>query len=70
MITGPGSLSVLSNMMISIEQHVDWIADAVTWARDRGTSTLEPTTVGGRLDRPRRRGRPHDAVPVGEQLVR
>jgi len=44
MITGPGSPSVLSNMMISIEQHVDWIADAMTWARDRGTSTLEPTT--------------------------
>ncbi|HLL51321.1 MAG TPA: NAD(P)/FAD-dependent oxidoreductase, partial [Thermomicrobiales bacterium] len=25
-ITGPGSPSVLSNMMVSIEQHVDWIA--------------------------------------------
>ena len=27
MITGPGSPSVLSNMAVSIEQHVDWIAD-------------------------------------------
>ena len=27
-ITGPGSPSVLSNMIVSIEQHVDWIADA------------------------------------------
>ena len=26
-ITGPGSPSVLSNMIVSIEQHVDWIAD-------------------------------------------
>ena len=44
MITGPGSPSVLSNMMISIEQHVDWIADAMAWARDRGTAALDPTT--------------------------
>src|SRR5262249_11773902 len=29
-ITGPGSPSVLSNMIVSIEQHVDWIADCVT----------------------------------------
>ena len=36
MITGPGSPSVLSNMMISIEQHVDWIAEALTWLRERG----------------------------------
>src|SRR5581483_7361926 len=28
-ITGPGSPSVLSNMVVSIEQHVDWIADAL-----------------------------------------
>ncbi|WP_214403675.1 flavin-containing monooxygenase [Pseudonocardia lacus] len=27
MVTGPGSPSVLSNMIVSIEQHVDWIAD-------------------------------------------
>jgi hypothetical protein len=26
-ITGPGSPSVFTNMVISIEQHVDWIAD-------------------------------------------
>jgi len=28
-ITGPGSPSVLSNMMVSIEQHVDWISDCI-----------------------------------------
>jgi cyclohexanone monooxygenase len=44
MITGPGSPSVLSNMMISIEQHVDWIADAMAWAREHDTAALEPTT--------------------------
>src|SRR5207302_2742031 len=30
-ITGPGSPSVLSNMMVSIEQHVDWIADCLAY---------------------------------------
>src|SRR5262249_55810535 len=34
-ITGPGSPSVLSNMMVSIEQHVDWITDVVRYMRDR-----------------------------------
>jgi cation diffusion facilitator CzcD-associated flavoprotein CzcO len=29
-ITGPGSPSVLSNMIVSIEQHVDWIADCMS----------------------------------------
>jgi len=41
-ITGPGSPSVLSNMMVSIEQHVDWIGDAMAWARERGIQ-LDPT---------------------------
>ncbi|MFT7602132.1 MAG: cation diffusion facilitator CzcD-associated flavoprotein CzcO [Acidimicrobiales bacterium] len=30
MITGPGSPSVLSNMPVSIEQHVEWISSAIT----------------------------------------
>ena len=29
MVTGPGSPSVLCNMVVSIEQHVDWIADCI-----------------------------------------
>jgi cyclohexanone monooxygenase len=41
MITGPGSPSVLSNMAVSIEQHVDWIADCIAWLRDRGMATIE-----------------------------
>ncbi len=40
-ITGPGSPSVLSNMLISIEQHVDWIADCIDHMRNRGLTRLE-----------------------------
>jgi len=42
-ITGPGSPSVLSNMMVSIEQHVDWVADCLARLRADGMSTIEPT---------------------------
>ncbi len=42
-ITGPGSPSVLSNMLPSIEQHVDWIADCVAWMQDRGHAAIEAT---------------------------
>jgi cyclohexanone monooxygenase len=41
LITGPGSPSVLSNMMVSIEQHVDWIADCLGFMRARGVATME-----------------------------
>ena len=40
-ITGPGSPSVLSNMMVSIEQHVDWITDCIAHMRQRGIDTME-----------------------------
>jgi cyclohexanone monooxygenase len=40
-ITGPGSPSVLSNMIVSIEQHVDWIADCLAYLRERGLDTME-----------------------------
>ena len=42
-ITGPGSPSVLTNMLVSIEQHVDWIADCVAYLREQGLTTIEPT---------------------------
>jgi cation diffusion facilitator CzcD-associated flavoprotein CzcO len=32
-ITGPGSPSVLTNMLPTIEQHVEWIADCIAWMR-------------------------------------
>jgi cyclohexanone monooxygenase len=43
MITGPGSPSVLSNMMVSIEQHVDWIADCLGYLTDRRFDCIEPS---------------------------
>ena len=42
-ITGPGSPSVLSNMMVSIEQHVDWIADCLAHLRERDIDRIEAT---------------------------
>jgi cation diffusion facilitator CzcD-associated flavoprotein CzcO len=42
-ITGPGSPSVLSNMLPSIEQHVDWIAGCIGSVRKQGLSRIEPT---------------------------
>ncbi len=45
MITGPGSPSVLSNMMVSIEQHVDWIADTLEYLRGHDLDTIEPTEL-------------------------
>lgn len=41
MITGPGSPSVLSNMITSIEQHVDWVADYLAYMRDHGLTHFE-----------------------------
>jgi cyclohexanone monooxygenase len=41
LITGPGSPSVLSNMIVSIEQHVDWITDCITFMRDRRLDCIE-----------------------------
>jgi cation diffusion facilitator CzcD-associated flavoprotein CzcO/acetyl esterase/lipase len=45
MVTGPGSPSVLSNMAVSIEQHVDWIADCLKTMRDEGFETIGPTPL-------------------------
>ncbi len=42
-ITGPGSPSVLSNMVVSIEQHVDWIADCLEYLREHGLQSIEAT---------------------------
>lgn len=41
-ITGPGSPSVLSNMVVSIEQHVEWIAECLGDMRELGLSEIEP----------------------------
>ena len=41
MVTGPGSPSVFSNMVVSIEQHVDWIADCLRYASEHDFSNVE-----------------------------
>ena len=41
MVNGPGSPSVLINMVTGIEQHVDWIADCLVHMRDRGLDAIE-----------------------------
>jgi cyclohexanone monooxygenase len=41
MITGPGSPSVLSNMMVSIEQHVDWVTGCLGYLRDQNIGVME-----------------------------
>ena len=40
-ITGPGSPSVLSNMPVSIEQHVEWIADCIDHVQKNGIAVIE-----------------------------
>ena len=42
-ITGPGSPSVLTNMLPTIEQHVDWIADALEYMREHRRARIEPS---------------------------
>ena len=41
-VTGPGSPSVLSSVIFSIEQHVEWIADCLQSMRSRSFNTIEP----------------------------
>ncbi|MFJ6359346.1 hypothetical protein [Pseudarthrobacter oxydans] len=41
-VTGPGSPSVLSNMITSIEQHVDWISDHIAYLDNNGLTSSEP----------------------------
>jgi cyclohexanone monooxygenase len=40
-ITGPGSPSVVSNVMVSIEQHVDFIAECLQHLQEHGVATIE-----------------------------
>ncbi len=42
-VTGPGSPSVNSNMVVSIEYHVEWIADCLTYMRDNGHTVIQTT---------------------------
>jgi cyclohexanone monooxygenase len=48
LITGPTGPSVLSNMMVSIEQHVDLIGQIVERMTERGNAIIEPTAEAQR----------------------
>src|SRR5262245_16019426 len=41
-VTGPGSPSVLCNMPVAIEQHVDWITACIEHMRKDGVERIEP----------------------------
>ena len=43
-ITGPGSPSVLCNMPVAIEQHVEWITDCIAHMRANRLTRIETTT--------------------------
>lgn len=43
LVTGPGSPSVLTNMPVAIEQHVEWITDCITHLGERGLTRVEAT---------------------------
>ena len=44
-ITGPGSPAVLANMVLAIEQHVEWIGDLLAHARAKSMKTIEADRV-------------------------
>jgi len=42
-VTGPGSPSVLTNMPVAIEHHVNWIADCIAYMTENGQTRVEAT---------------------------
>ena len=42
-VTGPGSPSVLTNMPVAIEQHVEWIADCIAYTFEQNITRIEAT---------------------------
>ncbi len=66
----PWQPSVLSNMPVSIEQHVEWIGDCLEPpARARADADRGDRPGGGRLDRARAAGGRDHAAPEGRVLV-
>lgn len=41
MIAGPSSPSITTNVIVSIEQHVEWISDYLAYLRDEGITTVD-----------------------------
>jgi len=44
-VTGPGSPSVLCNMFVAIEQHLDWIGDCIDYLRSNNLRCIEPMSA-------------------------
>ena len=44
-VTGPGSPSVLCNMAVAIEQHVEWISDCIQYLGQRQLGAIEATAA-------------------------
>ncbi len=70
-ITGPGSPSVLANMVVCAEQHIEWIGELLTYMREHGHTAVDADAGGaGRLGR---RGEPgrhrHDVHRAHVQLL-
>jgi cyclohexanone monooxygenase len=42
-VTGPGSPSIFTNMVLAVEQHADWIADCIAHLDANGLVATEPT---------------------------
>lgn len=42
-VAGAGSTSAFTSVIVSIEHHVDWIADCIEWLDAHGRATIEPT---------------------------
>ena len=40
-ITGPGSPSILTNVVMAIEQHVDWVGDCLAYMARHAAATIE-----------------------------
>jgi cation diffusion facilitator CzcD-associated flavoprotein CzcO len=69
-ITGPGSPSVLTNMVVSIEQHADWVLDFPrSPERKRIRSHRAHRNGRSRVDATRQRLRRHHPVPGRKLLV-
>ena len=45
LVTGPGSPSVLCNMALAIEQHVEWISGCIAYVNERQAGAIEATTA-------------------------
>jgi cyclohexanone monooxygenase len=42
-LVGPGSTAAFTNVIVAIEHHVDWVAEAIAWLDAHGHATIEPT---------------------------